>query len=205
MIRLALRDLGHRSRRLLGMALKSTIFKLDLTVADITRGYYEDHSLTIARHPSETDLRMLVRIVTFALNANENLAFTKGLSTSDEPDIWEKSLTGEISHWIDLGQPLEKRIRQSASKADRVSIYSYQKSTAKMWYDSVKDTVERFKSLSVTHLVLSDEKVVERIIDKTMKLNCVIEDEQLMLTSDKENLTIELQRLKNADFGKASW
>lgn len=187
------------------MALKSTIFKLDLTVADITRGYYEDHSLTIARHPSETDLRMLVRIVTFALNASENLQFTKGLSTSDEPDIWEKSLTGEISHWIDLGQPLEKRIRQSCSKADRVSIYSYQKSTAKMWYDSVKDTVERFKSLSVTHLVLSDEKVVERIIDRTMKLNCVIEDEQLMLTSDKENLTIELQRLKNADFGKGSW
>lgn len=187
------------------MALKATIFKLDLTVADITRSYYEDHALTIARHPSETDLRMLIRLAVFALNAHENLSFTKGLSTTDEPDLWQKSLTGEIEHWIDLGQPIDKRIRQSCGKAERVSIYTYQKNTAYLWYDTVKDTVERFKQLSVTHLALSDEKLVDRLIDRTMKLNCVIDGDQMQLSNDSVTLNIELKVIKAADLSKGGW
>jgi len=187
------------------MALKATIFKLDLSVADITRSYYQDHSLTIARHPSETDLRMLVRLIVFALNAHEHLQFTKGLSTTDEPDLWQKSLTGEIEHWIDLGQPIDKRIRQSCSKAERVSIYTYQKNTAKMWFDSVRSTAERFKQLSVVHLSLADESIVPRLIDRSMNLNCVIEDGQILLSSNTDTLPIEVQVLKAADVTKGGW
>ncbi|MBC7531487.1 MAG: YaeQ family protein [Oligoflexus sp.] len=187
------------------MALKATIFKLDLTVSDITRGYYEDHALTIARHPSETDLRMLVRLAVFALNAHENLAFTKGLSTTDEPDLWQKSLTGEIEHWIDLGQPIDKRIRQSCGKATKVSIYTYQKNTVNMWYETVKETAERFKNLSVVHLALSDENLVARLIDRTMKLNCVIEDDQMQLSNDSDTLTIQMNVVKAADLSKGGW
>src|SRR3954463_16368372 len=98
------------------MAIKSTVFKVALNIADMNRNYYQDHALTIARHPSETDLRMIVRIVAFALNAHERLQFTKGLADVDEPDLWQLALTGDVEHWIDLGQPLEKRIRQSCSK-----------------------------------------------------------------------------------------
>lgn len=187
------------------MALKATIFKLDLTVSDITRGYYENHALTIARHPSETDLRMLVRLAVFALNAHENLAFTKGLSTTDEPDLWQKSLTGEIELWIDLGQPIDKRIRQSCGKATKVSIYTYQKNTVNMWYETVKETAERFKNLSVIHLALSDENLVARLIDRTMKLNCVIEDDQMQLSNDSDTLTIQMNVIKAANLSKGGW
>lgn len=115
------------------MAINSTVFKVLLAVADGSRGYYQDHALTVARHPSETDLRMLVRLVAFAANAHERLQFTKGLGDVDEPDLWQMDLTGGIEHWIDLGQPVIKRIRQSCSKAQRVTIYSYQEGAVGPW------------------------------------------------------------------------
>lgn len=178
------------------MALKSTIFKLNLSVADMNRQYYEDHSLTIARHPSETDLRMLVRIIVFALNAHEHLQFTKGLADAEEPDLWQMDLTGQIQHWIDLGQPVEKRIRQSCSKAAKVSIYTYQKGASDMWYETVRDKVERFKHLKIFHLAILDESAVERIADRTMNLNCTIEDDRVLLTTDTESLTVECNPVK---------
>src|SRR5437660_268976 len=117
------------------MALKSTVFKVALNIADMNRQHYQDHALTLARHPSETDLRMILRIIVYALNAHEHLQFTKGLGSAEEPDLWQLDLTGAIKHWIELGQPVEKRIRQSCSKAGRVSIYTYQRGGAMLWYD----------------------------------------------------------------------
>ena len=103
------------------MAIKSTIFKAELQISDMDRHYYQTHVLTIARHPSETDERMMVRILAFALNADEALEFTKGISTQDEPDIWRKSLSGEIECWIDLGQPDEKRIRKACGDPESLT------------------------------------------------------------------------------------
>src|SRR4051812_17324174 len=131
------------------MAIGSTVFKVHLSISDVNRNYYQDHALTLARHPSETDLRMMVRLVAFALNAHEHLQLTKGMASADEPDLWEVDLTGEIQHWIDLGHPVEKRIRQSCSKANRVSIYSYQRGGAHHWYESIKEVVERFEHLAI--------------------------------------------------------
>ncbi len=102
------------------MALKATIFKAELHIADMDRHHYGDHALTIARHPSETDERMMMRIVAFALNAHEDLVFTKGLSTENEPDLWQKSLSDDIELWIDLGQPDDKRIRKACGRAQQV-------------------------------------------------------------------------------------
>lgn len=180
------------------MAIKSTIFKVQLTISDIPRGYYQDHELTIAQHPSETDLRLLLRIVAFALNAHEHLQFTKGLSSQEEPDLWQIDLTGEIQHWIELGQPGEKRIRQSCSKANLVSIYTYQRGGAAHWYKSVQSMAERFKHLSVTHLGISDESVAAKFIDRSMTLNCVIDDGQVMLMDDTNSLTIKIDSTKQA-------
>ncbi|MBC7658887.1 MAG: YaeQ family protein [Chitinophagaceae bacterium] len=186
------------------MAIKSTIFKANLSISDISRGYYEEQALTIARHPSETDLRMILRLVVFALNAHENLSFTKGLSDADEPDIWQKSLTGDIEHWIDLGQPAEKRIRQACGKSDRVSIYTYQKGSAMVWYEGIKDKLERFDHLNVTHLSVSDEHALTRMIDRSMQFTCVIEDQHVLLSNEQENITIELKSLKTA-LAKNAW
>jgi uncharacterized protein YaeQ len=179
------------------MAVKSTIFKADLTIADSNRGYYDDHALTIARHPSETNQRMILRLAVFALNAHENLQFTKGLSEMDEPDMWQKSLMGDIEHWIELGQPLDKRIRQSCGKSTLVSIYTYQRGSAQNWFEGIEDSVDRFKHLRVIHLTCTDEAAIDRLVDRSMKLTCMIDEQQIMLTNDKDSLTVELKVLKD--------
>ncbi len=120
------------------MAQKAIIHKVELSVSDMDRHYCETHKLTVAKHPSETDERLMVRILTFALNAHENLEMTRGLSTDDEPDNWQKSLSGELELWVALGLPSEKVVRQSCGKANEVIIYSYGGKTADMWWEKVK-------------------------------------------------------------------
>ena len=115
------------------MAFKATIFKADLQIADMDRHYYHDHALTIAQHPSETDERMMMRLLAFALHAHEALAFGKGISVDDEPDVWQKDLTGAIDLWIDVGLPDEKRIRKACGRARHVFIYSYAQRSAHIW------------------------------------------------------------------------
>lgn len=178
------------------MALKSTIFKLNLSISDTVRNYYQDHVLTIARHPSENDQRLILRIAAFALNAHEYLKFTKGLSSIDEPDLWQIDLTGRIEHWIDLGQPIEKRIRQSCGKSDRVSIYTYQRGTPNAWFESIKSDVERFKHLRIVQLTVKDDSAIERMTERSMQLDCLIDEDQVSLTSEDEHLVIDMQVLK---------
>ena len=117
------------------MATKSTVFKADLQITDLDRGYYQGHSLTLARHPSETDERLMVRLLVFARHAHERLGFSRGLSTPDEPALWQKSLSGEIETWIELGQPDEKRIRKASGQAQQVYIYTYSGNSADLWWE----------------------------------------------------------------------
>jgi uncharacterized protein YaeQ len=104
------------------MALKSTIFKVELSVADIDRGYYRDHSLTLARHPSETDERMMVRLLAFALHADPALEFGRGLSAEDEPDLVRRDLTGASEQWIEVGLPDEPEVRKACGRSRAVSV-----------------------------------------------------------------------------------
>ncbi len=120
------------------MALKSTIFKAELQIADTERGYYHDHGLTIARHPSENDERMMVRLLSFALHADEALVFGDSIGNEDEPSLWQKDLTGAIRVWIDVGQPDEKRIRRACGRAERVFIYTYGGHGVDVWWGQVQ-------------------------------------------------------------------
>jgi len=138
------------------MAQKATIYKVELSVADMDRDYYETHNLTVAKHPSETDERLMLRILAFALNADAQLAFTRGISTDDEPDIWQKSLSGEIELWVALGLPGEKNIRQSCGKANAVVVYCYGGRTAEMWWEKIKDSTTRFDNLQVINFSKQD-------------------------------------------------
>jgi uncharacterized protein YaeQ len=178
------------------MAIKSTIFKLDIQITDLNRNYYQSHQFTIARHPSETNERMFMRIVAFALNASDNLSFTKGLSTDDEPDIWEKSLSDEITLWIDLGQPDEKRIRQACGKSKSVIIYTYNQRSAEIWWSQIKSKLERFKNLSVVNLSIADTGMLEEMIDRTIELQCTIQDGQIWFSNNKSTIQIEKQEWK---------
>ncbi|KGK78769.1 YaeQ family protein [Thalassobacter stenotrophicus] len=166
------------------MAQKATIYKVELSVSDMDRHYYETHKLTVAKHPSETDERLMVRLVAFALNAHEHLEMTKGLSTDDEPDIWQKSLSGELDVWVALGLPSEKVIRQSCGKAGRVILYPYGGKTAEMWWDKVKNSTTRFDNLQVVNLAEADTDALAKLASRTMKLQVNIQDGEVMVSVD---------------------
>lgn len=174
------------------MAIKSTVFKVDLQITDLDRGYYKGHFLTVARHPSETNERMMMRIIAFALHASEDLSFTKGISSDDEPDIWEKNLTDEIILWIDLGQPDEKRIRQACGKSKAVIIYTYNQRSAEIWWSQIKAKLRRFKNLSVCHLSVADTDELEGMVDRTIELQCTIQDGQVWLSNNM--LTVQVEK-----------
>ncbi|OIQ42865.1 MAG: hypothetical protein BM560_01410 [Roseobacter sp. MedPE-SWde] len=165
------------------MAQKATIYKVELSVSDMDRHYYEIHKLTVAKHPSETDERMMVRLLAFALNANEQLELTKGLSTDDEPDIWQKSLSGELDLWVALGLPSEKIIRQSCGKAKEVIVYSYGR-TADVWWDKIKNSTTRFENLQVVNFSENETRELAELANRSMKLQVNIQDGDVMVSVD---------------------
>lgn len=165
------------------MAQKATIYKVELSVSDMDRHYYETHKLTAAKHPSETDERMMVRLLAFALNANEQLELTKGLSTDDEPDIWQKSLSGELDLWVALGLPSEKIIRQSCGKAKEVIVYSYGR-TADVWWDKIKNSTTRFENLQVVNFSENETRELAELANRSMKLQVNIQDGDVMVSVD---------------------
>lgn len=174
------------------MALKATIFKAELQIADIDRSYYQNHALTLARHPSETDERMMVRLLAFALHAHEALSFGNGLSTDDEPDLWQKDLTGAIELWIDVGLPDEKLIRKACGRARQVFIYSYGGRVADRWWDQCRSKLGRIKNLSVISLPPQTSQAIARQAQRNMQLNCTIQDGQIWLADKNESVQVEL-------------
>ena len=167
------------------MAQKATIYKVELSVSDMDRHYYETHKLTVAKHPSETDERLMVRLVAFALNAHEHLEMTKGLSTDDEPDIWQKSLSGELDVWVALGLPSEKVMRQSCSKASKVIVYPYGGRTAEMWWDKVKNSTTRFDNLEVVSFPETDTVALAELASRAMKIQINVQDGEVMVSAEK--------------------
>ncbi|WP_293443812.1 YaeQ family protein [Planktotalea sp.] len=165
------------------MAQKSTIYKVEISISDMDQHYYETHKLTIAKHPSETDERLMVRVLAFALNAHEHLEMTKGLSSDDEPDIWQKSLSGELELWVALGLPSEKIVRQSSGKSKQVIVYAYG-STAEMWWDKIKNSTTRFDNLKVVNLAQSDTQNLAELANRSMKVQVNIQEGDVMLSAD---------------------
>ena len=157
------------------MALKATIYKADLQIADMDRNYYGGHNLIIARHPSENDERMMARVLAFALNASETLAFTKGLCDTDEPDNWKKDLTGAIEVWIELGQPDEKRLRQICAKAERVILYCYSGRSGEIWWEQIKNKAQRLDNLTVYNIPAADVQSLAKLANRSMQLQCTIQ------------------------------
>ena len=178
------------------MALKSTIFKVELQIADMDRNHYHDYPLTIARHPSETDRRMMVRILAFSLHARENLAFTRGLSTDDEPDLWCKSLSDEILLWIDLGQPDQKRIRKACGRASEVWIFTYNDRSAKVWFEQFEDKLKRFDNLHIIHLPETSINQLAAVAQRNMQLQCTIQDGAIWFGDSEHSVSIEPVRWK---------
>jgi len=178
------------------MAIKSTIFKAEIQITDMDRNYYNDHALTIARHPSENDERMMLRILTFALNGSDTLGFSKGLSTEDEPDLWQKNFSDEIELWIDLGQPDEKRIRRACGRASKVIIYTYNRNSAQTWWDKVKGKVQRFDNLNIVSVDDADISALAAFSQRTMQLQFTISDGVTLISDGERALEVTLTTIK---------
>jgi uncharacterized protein YaeQ len=179
------------------MAQNATIFKAALHIADIDRDYYRDHALTIARHPSETDERMMVRLLAFARHAHETLAFGRGLGADDEPDLWQKDLTGAVDVWIDVGQPDERRIRRACGHATAVFVYSYGGRAADRWWEEAAPGLDRVANLTVVGLPLAGTQALAKLARRTMRLDCTIQGDHIWVADAEQNVAIEPVTLKS--------
>jgi uncharacterized protein YaeQ len=177
------------------MALKATIYKADLQIADMDRNYYQDQALTLARHPSETDERMMIRLLAFAIHADEALTFTKGLFDTDEPDLWKKDLTGAIELWIEVGQPDEKRLMKACGRAAKVIVYSYS-ATSHIWYKQIANKLERARNLTVINIPAEASAALEKLAQRNMQLQCTIQDGQIWLTDSIDTVLVEREPFK---------
>ncbi|MCC7312649.1 MAG: YaeQ family protein [Sulfuritalea sp.] len=172
------------------MALKSTIFKAELQIADLDRNCYQNHALTVARHPSETDERMMARILAFVLYADPALIFGKGLSSEDEPDLWRKDLTGAIELWIEVGLPDEKRIRRACGRARQVVVLTYGGRVADMWWQQNKAALQRQDNLAIINLAAEESRALAALAARGMQLQCTLQEGELWLIVDGENTRI---------------
>ena len=179
------------------MAIKATIYKADLSIADMDRNYYQEHSLTIARHPSETEERVMIRVLAYALHADPALAFTKDLFDVDEPALWLKDLTGAIDLWIEVGQPDEKRLLKAAGRGEKVIVYSYS-ATSSIWFKGIANKIERAKNVSVINIPADISAQLEKMASRSMALQCTIQDGQVWLTDGTDTVLVEREALRGA-------
>ncbi len=178
------------------MALKSTVFRAELQVSDLDRHYYAAHALTLARHPSETDERMMVRLLAFALFAGERLEFGRGLSTEDEPALWRKNLTGAVELWIEVGLPDERALRRACGRAERVAVLCYGGRGADLWWAQNRDRLERLRNLAVMLLPAPATQALAALARRSMSLQCTIQDGQAWLTEGERTVHVDPLRLQ---------
>ncbi len=166
------------------MALKATIFKAVVNVADTDRGVYLDETLTLARHPSETDERLMVRLLAWGLNASPDLEFTKGLCADDEPDLWRKELHGDIAHWIEVGLPDERRLKRACNRAAAVTLYAYGARAAQVWWQQNQSQLAKLDNLSVYFV---DDELAQALAsraERNMSWQLTVSDGLVWLSSD---------------------
>ena len=180
------------------MALGATVYKAELSVADITRGYYADHVLSLARHPSETEERLMVRLLAFALHANDALKFGRGLSTDDEPDLWQKDATGAIELWIDVGLPDARSVRKACGRAGRVVVLAYGARKLEMWWQQNVDALARHRNLEVLTLSDAESSQLASLADRSMQLSCTVQEGNAWVGSTHSGVTVEINYLKRA-------
>ena len=186
------------------MAIKSTIFKASLHIADIDHGYYADHALTLARHPSETDERMMVRLCALAFqayklqsvcNGDATLAFGAGLSDPNEPDAWLRDFTGQTRLWIEVGQPEDKPLLKACGKADEVVLYCFNHA-AEVWWRTMENKLSRPKNLSVFRVPTLASQALIPLAQRSMQLQATIQEGALMLSDGSTTVDIEPVRWK---------
>jgi uncharacterized protein YaeQ len=177
------------------MALKATINKATIHLSDMDRNYYDTLQLTIAQHPSETDQRLMIRLIAYILNANENLQFGKGVSDEDEAALWQINYSEVIELWIELGQLDEKRIKKACNRSQKVKLYCYG-SSVDTWWSQSESKMRQFNKLSIEQFSEDTSAALAKLISRNMEFQCSIQDGQLWLTAGDQTLLIETIKLQ---------
>ena len=190
----------ERARR--PMALKSTIYKATLQIADMDRSLYADHALTLARHPSETDERLMMRLLAFALRvpADDRLGLltsAAGLSDVDEPDLWQKDLTGELRQWVEVGQPDERRLTKACARAERVGIYAYS-SAVPVWWSGMSGKVDRLANLEVWQVPAEQSQSLAELAERSMQLQVTVQEGLVWFGNGERSVELAPRRLHPA-------
>lgn len=172
------------------MVLKATVYKAELQVSDLDRHYYATHALTLAQHPSETEARLMVRLLAFALHADERLEFGRGISSDEEPDLWRKSRTGEVEQWIDLGQPEASRLRKACGRARAVVVIGYSGRSFGLWWEKNAATLARCSALTVLELPAGTAEALVALLARGMQLQCLIQDGAVQLMSEAGEVSV---------------
>ena len=178
------------------MALKSTIYKVELNVADMDRHYYSDFQLTVACHPSETIERMMLRVLAFARHASDELEFGRGISADDEPDLWQKDLTGEIELWIDLGTPDPDRLRKACGRSRRVVLYCFGERAVSIWWEKHRSKLERFDNLEILQVEQSGSDALAGLSRPSMRLQCTMEGNDAWFSAGDQSAHVTSVHLK---------
>jgi uncharacterized protein YaeQ len=175
------------------VALKSTIYKASLSVSDMDRQVYGTYPLTIARHPSETDERMMVRVLAFALFAHDRLEFGKGISNDDEPALWRKDLTDAIDEWIDVGTPDERALRKAAGRANDVTLLTYGGKSADVWWQQNAEACARIANLAVIDVPFEVSRALAKMANRNMTLSATIQDGTIFMADETTSEQFELK------------
>jgi uncharacterized protein YaeQ len=181
------------------MSIKATIYKASVQLSDIDRGVYGDYSVTLARHPSETDERMLIRLFAFALNVpadsdHGTLELAKDMWEADEPSLWQKDYTGAIVHWIEVGQPDERRLLRATARVGRVSVYSFNAST-RIWWKGIESKLTRARNLSVWQIPSEQSVELATLARRTMELQVTVQDGSIWVGDGARSIEIAPVRL----------
>ena len=180
------------------MALGSTVYKAELSIADIARSYYADHVISLARHPSETEERLMTRLLAFALHAHEDLKFGRGLSADDEPDLWKKDATGAIDLWIDVGLPEERSVRKACGRARRVVLFAYGGRKLDMWWQQSAAALGRNRNLEVFKVSPDETAQLAALAERSMRLSCTVNEGSVWIGSDRSSADVEIKHLIRA-------
>ena len=179
------------------MAIKSTIYKAALQIADMDRALYADHTLTLALHPSETEERLMVRLLAFALQVPASdhggaLQFARGLSDSEEPDLWQHDLTGQLLHWMEVGQPDDRRLAKACGRARRVTVYCYG-SASHIWWAALQPKVARLSNLAVWQLPAAQAQALAALAKRSMQVQVTVQEGHVWVGTEADS---ELQALQ---------
>ena len=182
------------------MAIKATISKANVQLSDIDRGHYADYPVVIARHPSETDERMIIRLLAFALNVPADsdhgpLEFAKDMWDPDEPSLWQKDYTGDILHWIEVGQPDEKRLLRMSARVPRVSVYSFSASTP-VWWKNIETKLARALNLTVWQIPSEQSQALAALSQRTMELQVTVQDGAIRIGDGTHSIEVDPIKLK---------